>query len=991
MKMPFTNSPCDYKIKIVYALCHSLIFTMLTIEMQAQVSLIKKIYEPNATSSYGYEFQSMTVHKGNLYFFFNNELWKSNGTSAGTVLLRTLGGPTNIVSSGNYIYFSASEHPESQLTFHGTELWRSDGTSAGTVMVKDIFPGPTGSDPKNLTNVNGTLYFSSNNGSNGFELWKTTGSEGSTVLVKDILRVSGSSNPQYLTALNGKVYFRANDGTNGLELWRSDGTANGTIMIANLNSNYKASSAPEQLTNVNGTLYMVANDGLNGKQLWKTNGEVGNAVMVKVIRPGASNGIGLLTKVNNLLFFEANDGVHGMELWRSDGTSAGTFMVKDLTPGPGSASAYATPHISNPVESNGKLYFLAVAIDYQDLWVSDGTTAGTVRITSRNNPSFAWTPYSPVALNGLTYFAGMSFSENSYLELWKTDGTAAGTSKVHENLGDGFYANPMATLLNGKVYLIVNGDLWRSDGTTAGTIRIKWFNTTRDSNPGYLTDLNGELLFSAMDATSYRSLWKSNGTAAGTVKVHNTLTHAVNITNISGVAYFSGRDSRGQELWKSNGTAGGTVLVKDIIPSPGDFASSDPQFFTAYKGEVYFSAHTAYHGRDLWKTNGTAAGTRSVDPADPSLRQFVNPLELTVAGDKLFYTADSNYGNELFVYDGVNAPRITKDIKINYQGSYPVRLTAFKNVLYFQADNRGNGYELYRSDGTVAGTYIMKDIRLNDLGTDTELAVMDMGDMIATSEALYFLAIRGSGVNALWRSDGTPAGTKPYFDIPASTFVDIVASDGNSFYFTVPTDYGVPLQLWKSNGTASGTTKIKDMAGIDFFLEYVVPKKLNGVLYFVGYTENHYKLWRTDGTPGGTYQIPFDGTPWELGVSGGKLYMAGNSIDFGYQLFLVTDNGIPALARVDAADETEFAMQDSRRIGDAWPNPFTSEFRLLMNGDDLRTYRVSIINNSGETVATKDLSYNVENVIGADLKEGLYVLKIQTDEGVVTQRIMKRD
>src|SRR6516165_8095717 len=56
---------------------------------------------------------------------------------------------------------------------HGTELWKSNGTTAGTLLVKDINPGSAGSDPSYLTNVNGTLFFAATNGKNGTELWKS--------------------------------------------------------------------------------------------------------------------------------------------------------------------------------------------------------------------------------------------------------------------------------------------------------------------------------------------------------------------------------------------------------------------------------------------------------------------------------------------------------------------------------------------------------------------------------------------------------------------------------------------------------------------------------------------------------------------------------------------------------------------------------------------------------------------------------------------------
>jgi ELWxxDGT repeat protein len=89
------------------------------------------------------------------------------------------------------------------------ELWKSDGTEAGTVRVKDINSGTTGSYPGFLTNVGGTLYFAASDGSSGKELFKSDGSEAGTVRVKDIFAGGGSSNPRFLTNVGGTLYFTA--------------------------------------------------------------------------------------------------------------------------------------------------------------------------------------------------------------------------------------------------------------------------------------------------------------------------------------------------------------------------------------------------------------------------------------------------------------------------------------------------------------------------------------------------------------------------------------------------------------------------------------------------------------------------------------------------------------------------------------------------------------------------------------------------------------
>src|SRR5262249_7365029 len=148
--------------------------------------------------------------------------------------------PGNLTDLNGTLFFTASDG-------NGTELWKSDGTAAGTTLVKDIFPGthreygygnwrdvPNSSFPSSLTAVNGTLFFSADDGANDTELWRSDGTAAGTVLVKDIFPGGRpfwnhfGSNPGNLSHVNGTLYFSANDGTNGTELWRSDGTAAGT-------------------------------------------------------------------------------------------------------------------------------------------------------------------------------------------------------------------------------------------------------------------------------------------------------------------------------------------------------------------------------------------------------------------------------------------------------------------------------------------------------------------------------------------------------------------------------------------------------------------------------------------------------------------------------------------------------------------------------------------------------------------------------------------
>ncbi len=143
----------------------------------------------------------------------------------------------------------------------GVELWKSDGTAVGTVLVKDIDSGAAGSSPTNLTNVNGVVYFDAIDDSHGNELWKSDGTAAGTVLVKDIRSGTGSTSFGFLTKHRWHALLQANDGVQGNELWRSDGNAANTVMVKDIFTG-NGSANPNNLTNVNGTLFFTINDGV---------------------------------------------------------------------------------------------------------------------------------------------------------------------------------------------------------------------------------------------------------------------------------------------------------------------------------------------------------------------------------------------------------------------------------------------------------------------------------------------------------------------------------------------------------------------------------------------------------------------------------------------------------------------------------------------------------------------------------------------------------
>ncbi len=126
--------------------------------------------------------------------------------------------PNHLTNVNGTLYFTANDGTHGAA---GTALWKSDGTSAGTTLVKTITTTFEIEPIRELINVNGSLYFTAYSDAGGFELWKSNGTSTGTVQVKDIAPGKGSSNPAELTNLNGVLYFAANQGVQGRELWRS--------------------------------------------------------------------------------------------------------------------------------------------------------------------------------------------------------------------------------------------------------------------------------------------------------------------------------------------------------------------------------------------------------------------------------------------------------------------------------------------------------------------------------------------------------------------------------------------------------------------------------------------------------------------------------------------------------------------------------------------------------------------------------------------------
>jgi ELWxxDGT repeat protein len=424
----------------------------------------------------------------------------------------------------------------------------------------------------------------------------------------------GGPDPTEPVNVGGTLFFAANDRARSRQLWKIVPTRTGPQPA--LVKGVGAGLNPQFLTDVHGTLFFVPG-GREGRELWKSDGTAEGTVRLKRFNPPGlafpSMGAKPLFAVGRRLFFVASDAGHTSALWKSDGTSEGTVIVKDII----AADALKFPR--RMADVNGTLYFVADdGVHGAELWKSDGTAAGTVMVKDICPGVGGGAPLFLTNVNGTLFFTARDTTHGR--ELWKSDGTAAGTVMVKDinpgragafpdipQIGDqiGNLTVVGRTLFFAADDGVHGRRLWKSDGTADGTVTVK------DVNPGSdvqllthpdaaMVGVNGTLYFVADDGT----LWKSDGTEAGTVPVKRLFAEAArenhaSLTDVNGtlfvvtVEHYREKGAvavRGVELWKSDGTEAGTVPVRKVNPGRDDGLS------VRYVGDLTTVGDTLYFG-----------------------------------------------------------------------------------------------------------------------------------------------------------------------------------------------------------------------------------------------------------------------------------------------------------------------------------------------------------------------------------------------------------
>ncbi len=866
------------------------------------------------------------------------EWWRSDGTAEGTSLIADIEVGSNSAGGSYYGFIDPYWILLPYSSIYGQELWRTDGTESGTSIILDSRPGtPSPSlNAGNIVQVGNLIYYAANNnGTSAINLWRTDGTSSGTVLVSNTtLRMAEYS----LVNLNDLLIFSATVALgNQNELWSSNGTATGTVMVKDIRAGSQGSS-PANFTVSTTSVFFTANDNLFGNELWKTDGTATGTYMVKDINTGSSSPTFTNFKAHGgLVYFGASDSTSGIELWKSDGTEAGTVMVKDINPGIASSSPAIIAALGDTI-----IFTADDGVNGIELWKSDGTEVGTVMIKDIN-ASGGISMFSPSAtLNGTSLILGID-DGTSGRELWKTDGTALGTTRIKD-----IYTGSSSSLttfaftpsqfspssppvqfvsFGSNVYFSANDgvagrELWKTDGTEEGTVMVKNI-ANGDVGSGVSRFLlrNDETYFYAHDQVLSYGLWQTDGTEGATSLVVPNVFPTEVLGKIGTEFYFFNNDGiNGTELWKTDFTEGGTMMVKDINAGSASSypSSSNDRNSLIINNKLFFIANTATSGAELWVSDGTEVGTVMVKDIR-SGSTGSSPGGFVAGTSSLYFFAnDGTNGRELWTSDGTDAGTyLVKNLVAGASGqtinSGHFQGDVLNGVVYLSMSEGVSTFDLMRTDGTSAGTYVVKNLP----NTSSDAIVNRL--IVSSNGYLYFVGNSDAGNSneiSLWRSDGTTEGTVPIHQLKTtsseSANIGLVPTTRGIYYSFDHPLYG--YEWWYTDGFSTTSTPLADIGSdtIDgaYASNSIVSsgsgynsrgnqyENVGETLYFVGFdSENGRELWKTDGTPEGTYLAAdiSEGISSSLALpyfsfqeTTHKLYFAASTPQYGTELYVMS-------------------------------------------------------------------------------------------------------
>ncbi|MGE8527458.1 MAG: T9SS type A sorting domain-containing protein [Chryseobacterium rhizosphaerae] len=633
-------------------------------------NLTSKVKDFNISYS---SFYNMTakVLNNKLYFVYQQKLYISDGTTAGTFQISNISNVGNSLqeSNGNVFFFGSN-------SIYGRELWKTDGTMAGTTIVKDINPGVNSSvGSERIYKFNNKIVFIAKSNNFNLGLWSTDGTDSNTVSFYPL-----NSYPifyDYDVENFNNMLFTVNG-----DLWKTDGTFNGTSLIYNNIPNinkltyFKNKTYIDTDTNI---YYVDQADQVNALS------NPSGAILQTIASSSNGNYLALRERNNNtskIYFFDDTNLLQSNVKFSADNKFI-EYQNKLLF------SGYIDSYVNSSITYKNTELF------------SYNPSNNTSKIEKDMIYASSGTPRYYTELNGEVFFLAR---DGYYFQVYKIDSNnnlVQLSNDLQESFPDNF-TDYYPVAVSGNYIYFHSNKLIRTDVITNSTQQIS--PPVNEKIYGTYSLNNDKILIKTFNtADNYMRIWSLDNNASNfTLLIERPANNLPNILNVdddfvktdSGI-YFKMINNSVTEIWKSNGTAASTVKVTDLY---NIYAFNS--FLGLLNNKIFFSDNPnfSFNNTKLYYIDEATNQVNFVKDSyyNISGKSFVKNNQL------FFFSATSNgFFTALNTTDGTsqNTHVITQ---INSEGAYAVKKCG--DFSYFLDYHR---QKLFRTDGTASGSILL--------------------------------------------------------------------------------------------------------------------------------------------------------------------------------------------------------------------------------------------------------------------------------------------